>query len=94
MSKQLKKAHFEEITNLDKINNRDLLSSISADDTSLNVWNINNLECLFNLKKIYKEGKVSLNNSNDEAFFIDIYYDKELLKYCVVTGNERLCKNI
>ena len=54
MSKQLKNAYNEEITNLrhylDKINNRDLLSSISADDTSLNLWNNNNWECLVNLK--------------------------------------------
>ena len=54
MSKQLKNAYNEEITNLrhylDKINNRDLVSSISDDDTSLNLQNINNWECLLNLK--------------------------------------------
>ena len=56
--KEIKNAHNETITNfrhyLDKINSRDLLLSISINDDNIKIWNINNWECLLNLKKIYK----------------------------------------
>ena len=49
--KEIKNAHNKYITNfkyyLDKINERDLILSISADDNNLKLWNIN-YECLLN----------------------------------------------
>ena len=54
---------------LDNKNKRDLIISVSCDDNNLKLWNINNLECLLNLKNIYNKGILSsaclLNNNNN-----------------------------
>ena len=59
---EIKKAHDKYITNfryyLDEINNRDLFISISADDNNIKLWNINNFECILNIKEIYKTGNL------------------------------------
>ena len=56
--KEIKNAHNEFITNfkyyLDKINNRDLIISISSNSNDLKLWNINNYECLCHIKNINK----------------------------------------
>ena len=53
---------------LDKNNNRDLIISISADNNNLKLWNLNNLECLANIKKLNKSGFLNaacfLNQNN------------------------------
>ena len=85
------KAHEYYITNfrhfLDIINKRDLLLSISADDNNIKIWDIKNLELIFNIKEINKKGnlysacifnyKEELNiiatNSNFKAEPIKIY---------------------
>ena len=58
----IKKAHKEFITNFrhfsDKANKRDLLMSISADNKEIKIWNINTIECLFTLEKIFSVGQV------------------------------------
>ena len=57
---EIKNAHEETIRNfryyLDKINKRDLIISISCKDNNIKLWNINNMECLLNIKNINKEG--------------------------------------
>ena len=70
--REIKNAHDNYITNfryyLDKINNRDLILSISDQDSNLKIWNNNNWECLLNIKNINKEGDLDsacfLNNNN------------------------------
>ena len=132
---EIKNAHNAEITSLrhylDVIKSRDLLLSIAANDINIKIWNINNWECLLNLKNIYIRGLLSsayflknnnenyiitcndgyrniglikafdfkgnqikeINDSNDGISFIDIYYDKELLKNFIITGNEGYIKS-
>ena len=69
---EIKNAHDENILNfryyLDKINNRDLIISLSSNDNNIKLWNINICECLFNIYA-YKNGKIYsaclLNNHNE-----------------------------
>ena len=55
---EIKKAHIEIITNfryyLDKIKKQDLILSIS--DHNIKLWNINNYNCLLDIKNIYQNG--------------------------------------
>ena len=130
---EIKCAHNDYITNLryyfDKENKRDLLMSLSEDDNNLKIWNINNLECLLNIKKVNENGWLSsayflndnnnnyivtsnkkvdlntiienikifnfngkvikqINNSNYSTIFLDTYYDTNLSKIFIITGNE------
>ena len=56
-------AHENYITNfrylLDKIYKRDLILTISASDNNVKLWNINNYECLLNLKNINQRGEIN-----------------------------------
>jgi len=56
---QIKKAHKDYITNfryyLDNKNIRDLILSLSADEKNIKIWNINNLECILELKQVYSK---------------------------------------
>ena len=68
-------AHENNITNfryyLDIEQKRDLLISISSDDRNLKLWNINNLECLIDLKNIYDIGSLYSGcflNINNELY--------------------------
>ena len=69
----LKNVHEEDITNfrhyLDKINNRDLILSVSANDNNVKMWDINNLEYLLTIKNINRHGFIKsaciLNFNND-----------------------------
>lgn len=66
--------HSEYITNfvhfLDKINNRDLVMSISSKNNNIKIWNIKNWECILNMCDVYKKGWlfsacfISENNNN------------------------------
>ena len=70
---EIKNAHFENIKGfryyLDKNNKRDLIISISGNDNNIKLWNINNFECLLNLRYINKIGFINsacfLNNNNE-----------------------------
>jgi len=73
--KKIKKAHEKYISNLrhylDKINNRDIIMSISCQDCNIKLWNAYNWECLINIENIYKNGEL------DSACFLlenDINY--------------------
>ena len=41
---------------LDKKNNRDIIMSISSDDSNIKLWNINNFEMILNLQKVNNKG--------------------------------------
>jgi len=127
---QIKNAHEKYISNFryyfDKMNKRDLIMSISSIDNNLKLWNINNLECLYNFKKVNSIGRLisscfindnnltyilssnsnhpndcepikifelngnqlkSLNQSNDNTFFIGTFYNKRIYKTYIITGN-------
>ena len=57
---EIKNAHDEYITNFryyfDKIDNRDLVISISSEDNNIKLWNVNNWECFLNIKNVNKKG--------------------------------------
>ena len=57
---EIKNAHDKDISNirycLDKINKRDLIISVSAEDNNIKLWNVKNFECLYNFKSINKNG--------------------------------------
>jgi len=126
---EIKRAHNYDITNfrhyLDKSNKRDLIISISGFDNNIKLWNINNLDCIYNYEHIYKYGQLfsacflnyfnqiiiltsnsnfgniesikvfdfnghklkEIDDSNDNTFYIDIYYDNQLNKNFIITGN-------
>ena len=74
--KEIKNAHNKYITNfryyLDKINQRDLILSISADDNNIKLWNTN-YECLLNIRNINKMGyliSATFLNYNNNIFII------------------------
>ena len=132
---EIKNAHNEDISNfrhyLDKTIKIDLVISLSKNDNNIKLWNIKNLECLHNIKRINENGwlysscflndnnktyivtsnwslgnseyikvfdlkgnKVKkINNSNDKTFFIDSYYDNNLLKNYIITSNKGYIKS-
>ena len=57
---EIKYAHNNTINNFrhysDIKNNRDLFISISSKDANIKMWNVNNFDCLLNLRKIYSDG--------------------------------------
>jgi len=131
---EIKNPHNKFISNfrhyLDNTNKRDLVMSISAEDNNIKVWNINNFECVADIKNIYidenllysacflndnnnifiitnaffgkfrrlnNEIKVfnfngvkvkSINESQYSSYFIDVYYDKQLSKNFIISGND------
>ena len=74
---EIKNAHNLYIENLryfcDKQNNRDLIISLSCNESDIKLWNINTLECLLFLENIYKVGKIlsaCYINVNGEFYII------------------------
>ena len=67
---EIKKAHKNYITSFrhinDLINKRDLIISISCNDNDIKLWNVNNFECILDIKHIYIEDLTAcfLNYSN------------------------------
>jgi len=132
---EIKQGHNEFITNFkyyfDNINKRDLLMSISKEDNNIKVWDVNNWECLCNLKNInntgllysacllnekenyiitsnysielssepikvfdFKGNKIKeIDGSNEDILYIDSYYDKNLSKNYIITGNINYVKS-
>lgn len=75
---EIKNAHKNRIEKfshiLDKTNSRDLILSLS--DNDIKIWNINSLECIYTLRRIYKEGKI-------DACFVD--YNNQI--YIITSNN-------
>ena len=74
---EIKNAHENYITNFrhffDIINQRDLVLSISGFDNNVQIWNINSLERLANIKEIYNEGELysaCFLKDNNEIYII------------------------
>ena len=74
---EIKHCHNAFITNirhfLDKINNRDLIISISDRDNNLKLWNINNCECILEIPHVNNVGflcSACLLNDNDNIYII------------------------
>ena len=74
---EIKNAHKKYIANfrhyLDEQNKRDLIISISAIDNNIKLWNMNNLEILYNFEDINKEGEIysaCFLNDNNKNYII------------------------
>ena len=80
---EIKKAHNSFISNirhyLDKINNRDLILSISCYDNNLKIWNILNFECL-----------VNFHNVNYKGYLYSAYFLEDNQELYIITSN---CNN-
>ena len=59
---EIKNSHNKDITNfrycLDKINNRDLIISISKDDNNIKLWSAGDWNCLLNIRNINRKGEL------------------------------------
>ena len=127
---EIKKPHKMPISNfrnyIDEINHKELLMSISGSDNNIKIWNIRNLELIYNFKKINEIGSLysacflknnnnqiyiatsnytnkcpnsiqifnlngekikDINESDENTFYIDVYYDTSSLKTFIITGN-------
>ena len=85
---EIKNAHSTFITNFryyfDKINNRDIIMSLSCKDNNIRLWNFQNWECILNLKNINNEGDI----------YSACFYGEKNVNY-VVTSNsnwEQICE--
>ena len=84
---EIKKAHINYITSFrncfDNINKRDLIMSISFYDNNIKLWNINNYECLLNIKNINKNGWLFsacfLNDKNKIYIITSKFYFNEVI---------------
>ena len=74
---EIRNAHDNYISNfrhyIDKINKRSLVLSLSAIDNNIKLWNINNLECLLNIKNVNEDGflySACILNNNNEIYIV------------------------
>ena len=82
---EIKQAHKMLITNFrhyfDKINQIDLIITISSDDNTIKLWKVYNMECLANIQNINENGKLYsacfLSNKN-QNYIITTHYRKYL----------------
>ena len=97
-AKEIKNAHNEFISNirhyLDKINEMDLILTISGKDNNLKIYNFNKWECLLNIKPLNKKGHLRsacLFFDKEEKYFLssnDVYKDfSEFIKIYDFKGN-------
>ena len=98
---EIKKAHNLLITNFryyfDKINEKELILSISADDNNLKLWDFSNFDCILNIKNVNNNGKLysaCFLFNNKENYIITSQYRKylgnisELIKVFDFKGNK------
>ena len=97
---EIKNAHKKHITsykfNFDKTKNRDLVISVSAEDNNIKLWNVNNLECLYNFENINRIGylySACFINDNNNIFIVSsnwnyIYNSVESIKIFDLNGNQ------
>ena len=94
----IKNAHNNYIINFrhflqdNKNSKRDLIISISSDDNNIKVWNVNNFECLINLKNINTIGYIF-----SAILFNDNKYNSNNYNYIITTNNwgeEEYCEPI
>ena len=82
---EIKNAHNLLITNfryyLDKINEIDLIISVSADDNNLKLWNAINFNCLLDIKNVNENGRLysaCILNVNNKNYIITSHFRKYL----------------
>ena len=92
---EIKNAHNFYITNfrhyLDIKNQRDLILSLSSDDSNIKLWNINCLECLLNINLIKENGylySVCFLNDNNQNYIITSYSIFESIIVIDFRGNK------
>ena len=96
---EIKNAHENNITNFkhyldDNRIRRDLILSISASDNNIRLWNINNFECIVNMKCVYSNGllfSACFLNDNNQNYIItsnDNLYYSEYIKVFDFNGNK------
>lgn len=91
---EIKNAHKEEILNYrnyyDNIKKRDLVISLSSKD--INLWDINNFECILKIKNIYVHGDFSsacIINIKDQLYIIfSQYFGYYPIEVFDLNGNE------
>ena len=127
---EIKNAHKRYITSFrykyDKVNNKDIIMSVSGEDNNIKLWNTKNWECLHNFENIYSNGIIysacflddniniyiissnwisyfmrpepikvfdlngnkikEINDSKENIFLIDSFYDNKLSKNYIVIG--------
>ena len=78
---EIRNAHERDITNfryyLDNLNKRELILSISSNDSNIKLWNIKNWECLLNIKNINRYGylySACILNDNNKIYIITSNY--------------------
>ena len=96
---KIKNAHESNITNFrhyldDNKIKRDLIISISSSDNNIRLWNINNFECILNMKYVYSNGllfSACFLNDNNQNYIIasnDNLYFSEFIKVFDFNGNK------
>ena len=98
---EIKNAHNNNITNFryyfDKKNFKDLIISISSQDNNLKLWNMQNFECILNLKDIDLKGDLNsacVLNDNNENYIITSNYGRFSLPIKVFDFNGNKIKEI
>ena len=79
----------------DKQNKRDLIMSISGIKNNIKIWEINNWECIINIKDIYKTGNIFsscfINDNNNNIYIItsncSLFKNSQPLKIFDLNGN-------
>ena len=80
---------------LDKNNKRDLILSISADNSNIKIWELNSWNCVFNIEKIYDEGFVysaCFLMDNNQILIVASHYSKKCSEYIKIydlNGNKK-----
>ena len=90
---EIKKAHNNNITSFrnytDNMNKRDLIISLSYDDSNIKLWNIKNNECLLNIKNIYNNrGLIAAYIFNNNNQINIISSSNKIIKAFDLIGNQ------
>ena len=79
---EMKNCHKSHIGNFifysDIKSRRDLMLSISCNDLHIKLWNINNFECLLNIRNLYSKGRLlsaCFINGNNNIYIATCHYD-------------------
>ena len=95
---EIKNAHSKFITQikhyLDNIKKRDILITISYEDKNVKIWNVNNFQCILQMKETFKIYCLADNNENyilSKTYYyspIKVYDFKGLYKKTIACGNQ------
>ena len=100
---EIKRAHNKPISSfrnyIDDINHKELLMSISESDNNIKIWNVKNLEFLYNFEKINEIGSLYsacfLKNKNNQIYIVTSNYTEKCPNYIQIFKlNGEKIKNI